>query len=58
MVRLHIKKGEESQFIYDCSVEDLVDDVIREIAIVYNGRLKVTRICYGIVAQFTLLLLI
>ncbi|KAJ8678640.1 hypothetical protein QAD02_014427 [Eretmocerus hayati] len=46
MVRLHVKKMSESQFLYDTSVESKVDDVIREITIIHNGRLKVSRICY------------
>ncbi|XP_050450210.1 cilia- and flagella-associated protein 298 isoform X2 [Cataglyphis hispanica] len=48
MVRLHVKKGDESQFLYDTSIETSVDDVIRDIAIIYNGRLKISRICYEI----------
>ncbi|KAF7994078.1 hypothetical protein HCN44_011347 [Aphidius gifuensis] len=46
MVRLHIKKGDESQFLYDTSVDALVDDVINDVTFIYNGRLKVSRICY------------
>ncbi|XP_015585733.1 UPF0769 protein C21orf59 homolog [Cephus cinctus] len=48
MVRLHVKKGDESQFLYDASVEDGVDSVINNITIIYNGRLKISRICYEI----------
>ncbi|XP_017794577.1 PREDICTED: UPF0769 protein C21orf59 homolog [Habropoda laboriosa] len=48
MVRLHVKKGEESQFLYDTHVEARVEDVIYDIAIIYNGRLKISRICYEI----------
>lgn len=47
MVRFHVKKGDESQFLYDTTVEAKVDDVLKEITIIYNGRLKVSRICYG-----------
>lgn len=47
MVRLHVKKGDESQFLYDTHVEADVDDVIRDIVVIYNGRLKISRICYG-----------
>ncbi|XP_015119033.1 cilia- and flagella-associated protein 298 [Diachasma alloeum] len=46
MVRLHVKKGDESQFLYDTFVDAKIDDVISDVAIIYNGRLKVTRICY------------
>ncbi|XP_076623694.1 cilia- and flagella-associated protein 298 isoform X3 [Colletes latitarsis] len=48
MVRLHVKKGEESQFLYDTHVEARVEDVIYDITIIYNGRLKISRICYEI----------
>ncbi|XP_031837552.1 cilia- and flagella-associated protein 298 isoform X3 [Nomia melanderi] len=48
MVRLHVKKGEESQFLYDTHVEAMVEDVIYDITIIYNGRLKISRICYEI----------
>lgn len=47
MVRLHVKKGDESQFLYDTSVDALADDVINDVTVIYNGRLKVSRICYG-----------
>ena len=47
MVRLHVKKGDDSQFLYDTSVEASVDDVIRDVAVISNGRLKISRICYG-----------
>lgn len=47
MVRLHVKKGDESQFLYDTHVDANVEDVIHDIAIIYNGRLKISRLCYG-----------
>jgi len=47
MVRLHVKKGDDSQFLYDTHVEANVDDVIYDIVVIYNGRLKISRICYG-----------
>lgn len=47
MVRLHVKKGDESQFLYDTTVDTPVDDVIQEITVIYNGRLKINRIAYG-----------
>ncbi|XP_076658327.1 cilia- and flagella-associated protein 298-like [Halictus rubicundus] len=48
MVRLHVKKGEESQFLHDTHVDAMVQDVIYDITIIYNGRLKISRICYEI----------
>lgn len=47
MVRLHIKKGDESQFLFDTTVDSFIDNVINDITVIYNGRLKIFRICYG-----------
>ena len=47
MVKLHIKKGDESQFLYETTVTTPVDDLLRNVAAIYNGRLKVERICGG-----------
>ena len=44
MVKLHVKKGEESQFLFDTHVDVDVDTLIRELVIIYNGRLKVDRL--------------
>ncbi|XP_041971381.1 cilia- and flagella-associated protein 298-A [Aricia agestis] len=46
MVVLHVKRGDESQFLHETSIDSLVDDVVKDIVGIYNGRLKVTRICY------------
>ncbi|XP_015189038.1 PREDICTED: UPF0769 protein C21orf59 homolog [Polistes dominula] len=48
MVKLHVKKGDESQFLYETNVNASVEDVLNEITIIYNGRLKILRICYEI----------
>ncbi|KAL4608580.1 hypothetical protein GN956_G24745 [Arapaima gigas] len=45
MVRLHVKRGDESQFVADAAVEVELDALIRQVALIYNGRLKVDRIC-------------
>lgn len=44
MVKLNIKKGDEAQFLYDTTVEVSIDDLLKEIIPIYNGRLKVGRI--------------
>ncbi|XP_049881430.1 cilia- and flagella-associated protein 298-A [Pectinophora gossypiella] len=46
MVILHVKRGDENQFLYETNVDNEVDDVVKDIVAIYNGRLKVTRICY------------
>ncbi|XP_058793972.1 cilia- and flagella-associated protein 298-A [Phymastichus coffea] len=48
MVRMHVKRQTESLFLYDTSVETKVDDIIKDICIIFNGRLKVSRLCYDL----------
>lgn len=45
MVLLHIKRGNESQFLYETSATTPIQRLNREIISIYNGRLKVSRIC-------------
>lgn len=45
MVKIHLKKGDESQFLFETTVEQNVDDAIKIICNIYNGRLKVQRLC-------------
>ncbi|XP_059613575.1 cilia- and flagella-associated protein 298 isoform X2 [Phlebotomus argentipes] len=45
MVRLHVKRGEENLFIYETLVTEKVEDVLRGVLPIFNGRLKVGRIC-------------
>lgn len=46
MVRLHVKKGDESQFLYETSLNKTVEAELALIVNIYNGRLKIIRICY------------
>lgn len=46
MVIFLVKRADEKQFLYETDVESAVDDVIKDIVAIFNGRLKVTRICY------------
>ncbi|KAH8365607.1 hypothetical protein KR093_002514 [Drosophila rubida] len=48
MVVLHVKRGDESLFLYETSVTAATDTVIRELVSVFNGRLKVQRLCMEI----------
>ena len=52
MVKIHVKKGDESQFLYETSVTTDVADVLKDCAAIYNGRLKVDRICGGNFCQY------
>jgi len=45
MVKLHIKKGEESHFLYETTVDIIVEELLVSLIAIYNGRLKVQRIC-------------
>lgn len=45
MVKLHIKKGDDSQFLYETTVTANVEDELKTILNIYNGRLKVERLC-------------
>jgi hypothetical protein len=47
MVKLSIKKGDEPQFIYETTVDTSVDEVLADVSAIYNGRLKVQRLCAG-----------
>ena len=53
MVQLHVKRGDESQFLFNTTVLAPVESVIQQITAIYNGRLKVDRICSGKVGIFT-----
>ncbi|XP_071399498.1 cilia- and flagella-associated protein 298 isoform X1 [Centroberyx affinis] len=45
MVQLHLKRGDESQFLFSTTVDVPLDSLIQQITHIYNGRLKVDRIC-------------
>lgn len=47
MVQLHVKRGEESQFLFNTTVDAPLETLIQQITAIYNGRLKVDRICSG-----------
>ena len=52
------KKGDESQFLYETSVSIRVDDLINALVNIYNGRLKVQRICAGILSALILCMIL
>jgi len=45
MVKLHIKKGEESQFLIETTTDIEIESLMNQIVPIFNGRLKVDRIC-------------
>lgn len=48
MVKLHIKSGDTSQFLFETTVEIPTAELIPQLVRVYNGRLKVDRLCQGV----------
>lgn len=44
MVKLHIKKGDESQFLFETTVEASVEETLKAVCNIFNGRLKINRI--------------
>ncbi|XP_078512353.1 cilia- and flagella-associated protein 298 isoform X3 [Lissotriton helveticus] len=47
MVLLHVKCKDESQFLFETTVEVSLEELTKEIACIYNRRLKVERICFA-----------
>lgn len=45
MVVLHVKRGDESHFLLETSVQAQVEEVVKRVVMIHNGRLKVQRIC-------------
>lgn len=45
MVIIHVKHNDQSQFLYETNLKATVEDVTMAITSIYNGRLKVNRIC-------------
>uniref|UniRef100_A0A1A9X4G4 Uncharacterized protein n=1 Tax=Glossina brevipalpis TaxID=37001 RepID=A0A1A9X4G4_9MUSC len=45
MVILHLKRGDENLFLYETDINENTTEVIKEITAIYNGRLKVERVC-------------
>lgn len=45
MVRLQVKKGDETQFLYETELCKPIEKLALELVAIYNGRLKISRIC-------------
>jgi len=45
MVKLHIKKGDESVFLFETTVDSSVEACLKVVCNIYNGRLKIGRLC-------------
>lgn len=47
MVLLHVKRGDESQFLLQALGSAGLEELTVQVARIYNGRLKVQRLCSG-----------
>lgn len=47
MVLLHVKRGDESQFLFETNSSIPVETLTSELVVIFNGRLKVSRVCTG-----------
>lgn len=45
MVVVHIKNNDQSQFLYETTLKTKVEDFIQAVTAIYNGRLKIDRVC-------------
>lgn len=45
MVLIHVKHNDQSQFLFQSSIKSPVEEAIKAITAIYNGRLKIERIC-------------
>lgn len=45
MVIIHIKRNDQSQFLIETTLKTTVEDLITNVTTIYNGRLKIDRIC-------------
>ncbi|XP_068931006.1 cilia- and flagella-associated protein 298 [Petaurus breviceps papuanus] len=45
MVYLHVKRGDESQFLLQAPGSTPIEELTQQVTRIYNGRLKVERIC-------------
>ena len=49
MVKLHIKRGDDSVFLCETTVDTPIQDLVIQLVKVYNGILKVQRLCQGMI---------
>lgn len=47
MVLLHVKRGDESQFLLQAPGSSELEELTAQVARVYNARLKAQRLCSG-----------
>lgn len=45
MVKITVKRNNDPQFLYETTVDTSIDFLLQDITTIYNGRLKIQRIC-------------
>lgn len=45
MVHLNLKRGDQSQFLFETSLTTTIEQLLSSILAIFNGRLKIARIC-------------
>jgi hypothetical protein len=48
MVLLNVKRGESMHFLYETTVAEDIGKLTRDIVAIYNGCLKIQRVCAGL----------
>ncbi|CAL1273901.1 unnamed protein product [Larinioides sclopetarius] len=48
MVKLHVKKGDQSLFWFEAPTSNNIGDLIISLTQIHNGKLKIQRLCYEI----------
>ena len=48
MVKLHVKRGDESQFLFEATTDAPLAQLVPHLVRLFNGRLKVDRLCQGL----------
>ncbi len=51
MVKIHVKRGDDSQFLYETTVSISVEQLQIVLVRIFNGRLKVDRLSQGKMQQ-------
>ena len=47
MVKLHLKQGDESLFLYETTCQAELSELVPQLVRIQNGRLKIERLFYG-----------
>jgi hypothetical protein len=47
MVVLNVKKGDDAQFLYETTTAIAMDELLDQLAEIYNERLRIDRLCMG-----------